>query len=277
MAGPVGPEDHVSGIIRLPGEVTAGIVTLFGLAAVVFLGDVLRRGLSRRRPGDDEGGAGEERSRMPTWLRTISQIASFLYFAVLGYALWSGGRPLLGLLGGQDGGASSLGPALPRELRESAPPLIAWGFAALALATGLAALAAAVAFALSDRVGRGGHLAESAPAPETVEAAVDQSVDDLRAEPDPRRAIVRCYARFERAAADSGVARRPWLTPMEFTTEALGRLPLPRAAIPTLTALFELARFSHHPLGPRERDRALDALDQIRASLAAGGDRAKAD
>ncbi len=102
-----------------------------------------------------------------------------------------------------------------------------------------------------------------------LEAAVDDSVEDLRAEPDPRRAIVRCYARFERAAAASGVERKPWSTPMEFMREALRRLPLPRTAVPTLTGLFELARFSHHPLGPSERDRALAALDEIRTAMRA--------
>jgi hypothetical protein len=65
-------------------------------------------------------------------------------------------------------------------------------------------------------------------------------------------------------AADSGLERRPWLTPTEFMREVLARLSLPRAAVPTLTGLFELARFSHHPLGPSERDRAVDALHEIR-------------
>ena len=39
------------------------------------------------------------------------------------------------------------------------------------------------------------------------------------------------------------------------------------AAVPALTGLFELARFSHHPLGTPERDRALAALDEIRTAI----------
>src|SRR4029434_4405536 len=108
-----------------------------------------------------------------------------------------------------------------------------------------------------------------------VDAAVDDSLETLRAEPDSRRAIVRCYARFERVAADSGLARKPSLTPMEFMREALLRLPMPRAAVPSLTGLFELARFSHHALGPRERDRALEALHEIRAAMDVGRDDAR--
>jgi hypothetical protein len=49
--------------------------------------------------------------------------------------------------------------------------------------------------------------------------------------------------------------------------DVLARLPIPRAAVPTLTGLFELARFSHHALGPQERDRAVDALHEIRRAM----------
>jgi hypothetical protein len=50
--------------------------------------------------------------------------------------------------------------------------------------------------------------------------------------------------------------------------EVLARLPLPRAAVPTLTGLFERARFSDHALGASERDRAVEALHEIRGALA---------
>jgi hypothetical protein len=74
---------------------------------------------------------------------------------------------------------------------------------------------------------------------------------------------MRCYASFERVAADSGVKRHPWHTPTEFMREAIRRLPAPRGAVPALTSLFELARFSHKALGAAERGRALAALDEI--------------
>jgi Domain of unknown function (DUF4129) len=48
----------------------------------------------------------------------------------------------------------------------------------------------------------------------------------------------------------------------------LARLALPPDAVERLTRLFELARFSHHPLDAQERDGARDALETIRASLA---------
>ena len=38
-------------------------------------------------------------------------------------------------------------------------------------------------------------------------AAVDESLDDLRAEPDPRRAVIAAYARLERVLAAHGLPR----------------------------------------------------------------------
>jgi len=160
---------------------------------------------------------------------------------------------------------------VPRALPDIAPPLLNWGFGILAMVAGVGALALALWVAFAERLlawrekDNGGE--ESATAP--LETAVEEGLEDLRAEADARRAIVRCYARFERAAAQSGVERKPWFTPMEFMRVALRRLPSARSAVPTLTGLFELAAFSQHTLGPAERDRALDALDEIKRAIEA--------
>jgi uncharacterized protein DUF4129 len=189
--------------------------------------------------------------------------------AVLAY-LWR--RAVLdgGLLSGMGGLASGL--PLHGVDPERAPAIFSWIFGGLALAAGLGALGLALWVALADRPVREEEEPAGTIPAGPLEAAVDESLEDLRAESDPRRAIVRCYARFERAAADSGHARRPWLTPSEFMREVLTRRSLPRAAVPTLTGLFELARFSHHALGPRERDRAVDALHEIRRAMEARDD-----
>jgi hypothetical protein len=101
--------------------------------------------------------------------------------------------------------------------------------------------------------------------------AVDESLDELHDDPDPRRAIIGCYRRFERALAASHVPRAPWQTALEFMREALARAPLPEAAVERLTALFEVARFSQHPVGAPERDAAARALAEIKASLEGEG------
>jgi hypothetical protein len=268
MAGPA-PEDDVSGVIRLPGQVTATIAILFALAALVFLTDLVRRGFSRGEGADAEAEGAAEAPRIPPWLRRVTQLLSILNFVILAYLLWRGVIPLGGLLSLRTGAGSATGFALPLTVPASASPVITWTFGILALAAGLGALALALWVALGERLahGREGSAGEVPRAP--LESAVEESLEELHSEPDARRAIVRCYARFERAAADSGVERKPWFTPMEFMREALNRLPIPRTAGPTLTGLFELARFSHHPLGARERDRALEALDEIRTAMEA--------
>ncbi len=266
MAGPVPAGDDVSGVIRLPAGVTATIAGLFALAALVFIAHLVRRGLSRRGPEDPE--PRDLAPPVPPWLRRVMQILSLLNFLVLAYLLWRGSISLRGLLSLGAGGASGTGLGLPRAVIERAPPFITWTFGILAVAAGVGALALAVWVALGERLSGDREEDDGELAPSPLEAAVEESVEDLHSDPDARRAIIRCYARFERAAADSGVERKPWLTPMEFMREALARLPGPRAAVPTLTSLFELARFSQHALGPRERDRALAALDEIRAAIA---------
>ncbi|HEV8439567.1 MAG TPA: DUF4129 domain-containing protein [Methylomirabilota bacterium] len=265
MAGPIaGGGDDLTGVIRLPQPVTATILTLFALAAVVFLTDLGRRWLSRRR-SDDEAARAPEIPQTPAWLRALTLILSILNIAVIAYLLWRGVIPFGGLL--SFGSGAGPAPGLPLTLPRSAPPVITWTFGILAVTAGLGALALAVRFALGDRLAeRRANTAGAAPAG-PLEAAVEDSLEDLSSEPDARRAIVRCYARFERVASNSGVERKPWLTPMEFTREVLSRLPLPRTAVPTLTSLFELARFSHHPLGSTERDRAVEALHEIRTAV----------
>lgn len=268
MAGaPVGPDD-LSGVIRLPPPVRRAVLALFALAILVFVSDLVRRGVLRGRVPDGLLEPAAEPRRIPPWLRAITQIVSVVNLVVVAYLIWRGAIPLTGLLGlvTGTGSGAGLGPGAEPEM---APPLITWTFGVLALAAGLGALALAVWSALADRrPGRrddaGGEAPQAPPAPAAV-----RPLDDPRAEPDARRAIIRCYASFERAAADAGLARQPWLTPVEFMRAALGRLSISRTAVAVLTGLFELARFSHHALGPRERERALEALNEIRSSMEA--------
>jgi hypothetical protein len=89
----------------------------------------------------------------------------------------------------------------------------------------------------------------------------------LRREPDARTAIIRIYGNFERALAGASLPRRASETPVEFMRVVLVRLPLPTAAVRSLTEVFELARFSRHPIGAAERDSAWRSLLEIRGAL----------
>jgi len=107
------------------------------------------------------------------------------------------------------------------------------------------------------------------PAPEALVAALDLSLDDLRADPDLRRAIVAAYARMEAALAAAGIPRSPSEAPLEYVERALLNLDTSAESVRRLTDLFEWARFSQHEPEPSMRDDAVDALSAVRDELRA--------
>ncbi len=104
---------------------------------------------------------------------------------------------------------------------------------------------------------------------EAFSAALDESLADLRAEPDPRRAIIAAYARMERALAAAGLPRRPAEAPLEYLERALLELAATAASARRLTDLFRVAKFSDHPLDAQAKDEAIDALEAVRDELRA--------
>jgi hypothetical protein len=100
-----------------------------------------------------------------------------------------------------------------------------------------------------------------------LQAAVEESLDDLRHMPDARLAIIRCYGRFERVLASVNMRRSPWETAFEFMRTALRHPRLPREGVRELTRLFEIARFSQHELGLGDRERAWQALVAVKTAL----------
>jgi hypothetical protein len=98
---------------------------------------------------------------------------------------------------------------------------------------------------------------------------VDESLDDLRAEPDPRRAVIAAYARLERVLAAHGLPRKPSEAPFEYLTRMLTNLLVSDRAARALTDLFERAKFSQHAVGPEMKEQAIDALETVRDDLLA--------
>ncbi len=139
-----------------------------------------------------------------------------------------------------------------------------WG--ELATLLGLLLVAGAIIFA---RLSRKDPRKASEVAPEALAAALDESIDDLRADPDLRRAIVAAYARMETALAAAGVPRHAAEAPLEYLERVLLSLDTSTDAVRRLTDLFEWARFSHHEPEPSMRDDAVDALIAVRDELRA--------
>ncbi len=147
--------------------------------------------------------------------------------------------------------------AAPKPLRS---PQIVWP-----LAAGIGALlaAAAIAAVLVSRRRRRLGLAASADALVGLGQALDDAIEDLRREPDPRRAVVAAYARMEQALSVYGLPRRPAEAPYEYLGRVAKELDA-EESVADLTELFELAKFSEHSVGETMRGQAIAALSAVR-------------
>jgi Domain of unknown function (DUF4129) len=110
--------------------------------------------------------------------------------------------------------------------------------------------------------GRGAHGVED-PQLRQVRRAMQAGLRELRAHADPRQAIIACYAQLEYLLEDHGVPAYRHLTPQEYMGAALRGLDLPQDAFAGLIRLFELARYSLHPLDDAERIAARAHLERL--------------
>ncbi len=104
---------------------------------------------------------------------------------------------------------------------------------------------------------------------EALADVLEESLDDLRAEQDPRQAVIRAYARLERVLAAHGIPRRPADAPLEYLSRVLIGLSVSPESVQRLTVLFERAKFSQHDVEPEMKDEAIDALQTLQDELRA--------
>ena len=104
---------------------------------------------------------------------------------------------------------------------------------------------------------------------EAVAAILDDTLQDLYDERDPRRAVVAAYARMERALAAHGLPREQSEAPAEYLERTLEELSASASSASRLTHLFEWARFSAHPVEPGMKAEAIQALEAVRDELTA--------
>jgi hypothetical protein len=108
------------------------------------------------------------------------------------------------------------------------------------------------------------------PDAEPLVAALAAGAQVLHEDPDPRTAIIGCYAAMERSLADAGSPPRMADTPTEVLSRATASGLVRSAPASTLTGLFRQARYSSHPMTEAGRTAAIDALAQVRADLDSG-------
>lgn len=138
-------------------------------------------------------------------------------------------------------------------------------------------IGAAGAFLLADRARRRAMPPFDAGLVEALADVLDESIDDLRSEPDARKAVVAAYARLERALAAYGLPRRAAEAPAEYLDRILAGLQVSPGSIRRLTALFERAKFSQHDVDTGMKEEAIEALVTAREELRAAHERAIAE
>jgi len=116
---------------------------------------------------------------------------------------------------------------------------------------------------------RRGEELEGAPVRETLAAVLSETLDDLRRERDPRKAVIGAYVKMERTLAARGFPRRESEAPLEYLGRILGIVEGSGHSARRLTRLFERARFSPHEIDQKMKDDAIDSLVGLRAQLEA--------
>jgi membrane protease YdiL (CAAX protease family) len=147
---------------------------------------------------------------------------------------------------------------LPTQEVSGRAPQIVWP---LVVVLGVLAAAAAIAAVIVVRRRSAARTAEEAL--EELRAALDHAIDDLRREPDPRRAVEAAYARMEEALGAYGLPRRSSEAPYEYLRRAAHDIQADEP-MAELTDLFELAKFSEHAVGEPMRERAIASLVAVR-------------
>ena len=253
-----------SGASRPPSKSLLDAVFTLYLVAIVAGGVLLVYGLTQRKAIAEEIATG--RYRRYSLVSVLFLLGVFTALTYRGLTHW---KP----------------PAAPDEMSDPAfpgrtpfpttpdqgqpvpyQPSVTW--LPIALVVGLV-VAAVVAYLLA---GRRARRAPEGALAEQLALVLDDTLDDLRAEADPRRAIIAAYARLERVLAANGVGRRPAETSAEYLQRVLTGLTLHSGAVERLTSLFVQAKFSHHDVDRTMKEDAIDALEQVRDELREGGD-----
>jgi Domain of unknown function (DUF4129) len=141
-----------------------------------------------------------------------------------------------------------------------------WVFA-LIVGSLIFAVVAGLAAAIVLRRMRGADWEREAALSAALDEVLADTLDDLRAEQDPRRAVIRAFARMEKTFAAHGVAREPAETPRQYVERALDRLGVSSASLQQLTKLYERAKFSRLEIDEGMKKDAIDALAGLRAEL----------
>jgi hypothetical protein len=104
-----------------------------------------------------------------------------------------------------------------------------------------------------------------------VVAALDAGLEELSdTDRDPRRAVIACWVRLERAAADAGTPRQAGDTPTDLVIRLLQGHRVDRQVLDQFAEIYREARYATHPVEEHMRIQAQTALRHLRGELTAG-------
>lgn len=242
------------------------LVLVAGGAGLALLGVIalIRWELPRRHPRDEP--PPRRVFAFPLAARIMALLIPLLLGAVLVVAAIEGSRartplrPPSGKLLPRTGKAPK-----PRQPSSYNPPTwILPAVVGVVLGGGGAVL---LVVALRRRVGEPVELRPVFGVEAALGEAVEESLEGLRSEPDPRRAVIAAYRRMEATLARAGLPRRAWEAPREYAGRVENHLELSAGPLETLTALFERARFGVGRVDESLRERAIQALVELRDEL----------
>jgi len=251
-----------SGQTRAPSETLYDTFFSIGLVGVAIGGVLFVYGLMQRRAIANEVASGKyRRTGILAYLVFFAAFTAFSYWRLKN---WTPPEPQVE---DQESAfpAELPFPTLPEEAETSYTPSVSW--IPMLVVVGLL-LAGIAAYVLSELRGRRGRdVSTDRSLALQLADVLDETLDDLRAEEDPRRAIIAAYARLERVLAANGTARRSAETSDEYLDRVLHSLDMAPEAIARLTRLFTRSKFSQHDVDPTMKEDAISALESVRDEL----------
>jgi hypothetical protein len=158
------------------------------------------------------------------------------------------------------------------------PPIVTYVIGAVCLLASLVLITYLAWVALRERIGRAAarraRLGEALPtlddARTSVRGILDAGLADLDdSDQDPRRAIIACWLRLERAATAAGVQRAAADTSSDLADRLVSLGLVVRAdVLAGLAELYRQARYAPHEVDRTMRERARAALVELRSELA---------
>jgi len=252
-----------TGAVRPPSSTLLDTILSLGFVAVAAGAVLFVYGLTQRTAINRELAKRQQRARFVSFVVFMSALTLLSFWRLRHWEV----RPI-----GQElaeppfpGGKPVPQPPTTDETGVIYEPRFAW--IPVGVVVGLAA-AGVVAYVIAQRRASRGARSEETHA-EELAVVLDDTLDDLRAESDPRRAVIAAYARLERVLAAHDAARRKSETPDEYLGRVLAELAIDAKAIRRLTDLFSRAKFSQHAVDIEMKEEAIDALEHVRHDLRA--------